>query len=98
MLTKEEFDKVLELQAEDLKVHVEEYINSKMGEGSDEDTRRVFPLALFEYSARLLLYSMVGECPDKMKADFIKMLSKHISLFVRAWNITTALTSDRAKP
>ena len=98
MLTREEFDKVLEQQAEDLEAHVEEYIDSKMGEGSDEDTRRVFPLALFQYSARLLLHSMVNDCPDWMEADFMQMLSKHVSIFVKAWNITTALTSDRAKP
>ena len=97
MLTKEEFDKVLEQQAEDLKAHVEENIDSKMGEGSDEDTRRVFPLALFQYSARLLLHSMVNECPDWMETEFMEMLSKNVSRFVRAWNMTTALLSDRVK-
>ena len=97
MLTKEEFDKVLELQAEDLKAHVEEYIDSKMGEGSDEDTRRVFPLALFQYSARLLLHSLVDRCPDWMEAEFMEMLSKNISRFVRAWNMTTELLSDRVR-
>ena len=98
MLTREEFDKVLEQQAEDLKAHVEEYIDSKMGEGSDEDTRRVFPLALFQYSARLLLHSLIDKCPERLETDFMQMLSKDISHFVRAWNMTTALLSDRVKP
>lgn len=97
MLDRESFDKALEQQAEDLKAHVEEYIDSKMGEGSDEDTRRVFPLALFQYSSRLLLHSLVSECPNWMEADFLEMLAKNISLFVRAWNITSAMASNREK-
>lgn len=96
MLDRESFDKALEQQAEDLKAHVEEYIDSKMGEGSDEDTRRVFPLALFQYSASLLLESLVNDCPNWLKTDFLKMLASNVSKFVRTYNMVTGVAQGIA--
>lgn len=84
MLTKEEFDKVLEQQTEDLKAQIGDYVKSKMESG--EDTQRVFPLALFQYSASLLLDSMVGNCPNWLRIDFMEMLSLHVSKFVKTYN------------
>lgn len=96
MLTREEFDKVLEQQTEDLKARIGDYILSKVG-AEDEETRRVFPLALFQYSASLLLESLVNDVPAWLKADFMKMLSSNVSKFVRTYNMVTGVAQRVAE-
>ena len=94
MLTREEFDKVLEQQTDDLKAHIGVYVKSKMESG--EDTQRVFPLAMFQYSASLLLESLVDDVPAWLKADFMKMLASNVSKFVRTYNMVTGVAQGIA--
>lgn len=97
MLTREEFDRVLEQQTDDLKANIGDYVLSKVGAEAGEDTRRIFPLALFQYSASLLLESMVNDVPAWLRVDFMKMLSSNVGKFVRAYNIATGVDQWIAK-
>lgn len=97
MLTREEFDKVLEQQTDDLKAHIGDYVLSKVGVEAGEDTQRVFPLALFQYSASLLLESLVNDVPSWLKTDFMEMLSSNVSKFVRTYNMVTGVAQGIAE-
>lgn len=97
MLTREEFDRVLEQQTGDLKAYIGDYVLSKVGAEADEDTRRVFPLALFQYSASLLLESLVSDAPTWLREDFMKMLSSHVSKFVRTYRMVDGVAQGMAE-
>ena len=96
MLTREEFDKVLEQQTDDLKAHIGDYVLSKVGAEADEEPRRIFPLALFQYSASLLLESLINDVPAWLRADFMKMLSSDVSKFVRTYNMVSGVAQEIA--
>ena len=97
MLTREEFDRVLEQQTDDLKANIGDYVLSKVGAEAGEDTRSIFPLALFQYSASLLLESMVNDVPAWLREDFIEMLSFNVGEYVRTYNMMPSVTQGIAE-
>lgn len=85
MLTREEFDTALEQMDAEIAAKIGDYIESKVGENASEDDRQVFPIALFNRASQLLFYSLIPDGPDRLKADFLKVLAFEVRRFVGTW-------------
>lgn len=97
MLTQEEFAKAVEKMDAEIAANMGEFIMSKVGESADEDTRRVFPIALFNHASQLLFDSLIPDGPEWLKTDFLKVLAKETRKFVTVWQTVEEVTAGRVK-